>query len=193
MIFEIGGARVSLYDGTQGATFLKEDRATGAAMTIDYAHHEIHGGSGFFAIYSALKADTQTIEVRIETPDTTKWAHMMIIVEAALAATAQLWIDTTKTDAEANRITPMNRDHNSATTSGLTICHTPGGSESATAALTEYFGSAASGGRVAVGGEANSRAEFILEQNTAYLIRATSRADGNALSIVMDWYEHTNA
>ena len=86
----------------------------------------------------------------------------------------------------------LNRNFNSDSTSGLTICHTPGGAQAGAATLVEYFGASASGGRVAVGGAAESREEFILKQNTAYLIQATSRADGNALSIIMSWYEHTN-
>jgi len=58
--------------------------------------------------------------------------------------------------------------------------------------ITTGVGASASGGRVAVGGEANSESYFVLKQNTAYLIRATSRADNNALAIIMDWYEEWN-
>jgi len=163
----------------------------GVLTSIENAHYEIHEGEGFFAVYSALKDSTATIEVRIQTPDTTSWAHMVIEIDAALAATAELWAATTKTHASGNRITPMNRNRNSAGTSGLTICHTPGGTESAGAMLTQYVGAAAVGGRVAEGGSTGSRNEFILKQNEDYLIRVTSRADSNALSIILDWYEHT--
>lgn len=168
---------------------LPRDGVSGALMTIDYAHHEIHEGNHYFAIYSALANNTDLIEVRILTPDTSTRAHMRIAVEVAIAATVAMWIDTTKTHAAGNAITPMNRDHNSANASTLTICHTPAGAEAAAAVLTEYVGSSVTGGRVAVGGEATNSAEFILEQNTAYLIRSTSRADGNAMSIILDWYE----
>jgi len=171
---------------------LHTDKVTNQLTTVDYAHHEIHGGSAYFVVYSGLKDDTQTIEVRIQTPDTRKWAHMVISIDVALASTAQLWKSTTMTDVSGNRITPMNRDHNSSKTSGLTICHTPGGSESAGAALTQYIGAASTNGRVNTGGGTGSRGEFILAQNTAYLIRVTSRADSNALSIILDWYEHRN-
>jgi len=164
----------------------------GALTVIDAPHYEIHEGEAYFAVYSALKDSTATAEVRIATPDTTTWAHMVIEIDAALAATAELWEATTKTDASGNRITPMNRNRNSAGTSGLTICHTPTGTESAGAALTQYIGATSLGGRVEEGGGASSRHEFILKQNTAYLIRATSRADGNALSIILDWYEHAD-
>jgi hypothetical protein len=168
------------------------DSTTGALEVIDYSHHEIHAGSHYFAIYSALKDNAGVIEVRIQTPDTTKWAHMTFIIECALAATVAMWHGTTKTHVADNAITPMNRNHNSANTSGLTICHTPAGEEAGAAALTEYVGAATGGGRIIVGGDAASRSEFILEQNQDYLIRATSRADANALSIILDWYEHTN-
>lgn len=158
---------------------------------IDFAHYEIHEGNHYFVVYSALKDNAGTIEVRIATPNTTKWAHMRIVVIGALASTAEMWVDTTKTHVADNAIIPMNRNMNSAKTSGLTICHTPGGSEAAAAKLTQYFGAATSGGRAAAGGNATNEAEFILEQNTAFLIRGTSRADGNSLSIILDWYEHT--
>lgn len=168
------------------------DASTYALNTIAYEHHEIHDGSAYFAVYSALANDTNAIEVRIETPDTTKWAHMVIEIDAALAATAQMWFPTTKTDVVGNRITPMNRNHNSTNTSGLTICHTPGGSQAGTANLTQYMGAASVSGRVAEGGGASSRHEFVLDQANDYLITVTSRADGNALSIILDWYEHTD-
>ena len=171
---------------------LHTDRATNQLMTIDYAHHEIHAGSAYFAVYSALGDDTDVIEVRIQTPDTRKWAHMEIIIDAALAATAQLWTPTTMTHEAGNAITPMNRDHNSANTSGLTVCHTPGGSQAGAANLLQYLGSASASGRSDGGGSTGSRAEFILKQNEDYLIRATSRADNNALSIILSWYEHTS-
>lgn len=168
------------------------DGASKAITVIEYPHHEIHDGNGYFAVYSALANTAGTIAVRVQTPNTTKWAHMIFEIDSALAATAQLWHPTTMTDVVGNRITPMNRDHNSSNTSGLTICHTPGGSQAGTANLTQYIGASASGGRVAEGGGSSSRHEFILDQNSSYYILVTSRADNNAMSIIMDWYEHTN-
>lgn len=168
------------------------DSTSSSTIVINHDHHEIHEGDAYYTIYSALKDSTATIEVRIATPNTTAWAHMVIEIDAAIAATAELWEATTKTDVVGNRLTPVNRNRNSSNTSALTICHTPAGSESAGATLTQYIGASAVGGRVAEGGGASSRHEFILKQNTAYLLRATSRADGNALSIILDWYEHTS-
>ena len=171
---------------------LHTDSATNQLMTIDYAHHEIHGGSGYFVAYSALADDTDLIEVRIQTPDTRKWAHMIIDIDSALASYAQLWVPTTKTHEAGNAITPFNRNNNSTNTSDLTICHTPAGSQAGAANLAQYMGAATTSGKAASGGGTSSRGEFILLQNSSYLIRVTSRADNNALNIVLDWYEHTN-
>ena len=173
--------------------FLATDGVTRAIPIVEYEHHEIHAGSAYFAVYSALANNAGTIEVRIQTPDTAKRAHMVISIEAGLAATAELWKPTTKTDVSGNRITPMNRDHDSVNTSGLTICHTPGGSQSGAANLLQYMGAATSNGRVNEGGGADGRHEFILSRNSSYLIKATSRADGNSLTIILDWYEHTHS
>jgi hypothetical protein len=167
------------------------DASTNAIATITYTHHEIHGGSAYYVLYSALANTAGTISIRIGTPNTTKWAHMVFDIEASLAATAQMWFPTTKTHEAGNAIVPMNRNHNSTNTSGLTVCHTPGGAQAGTAQLTKYFGATATGGRVAGGGGASNRHEFILKQNSSYYILLTSRADGNAMSITLDWYEHT--
>jgi len=171
---------------------LHTDKATNQLMVVDYEHHETHSGSGYFAVYSNTADDTDTVEVRIGTPDTTTWAHMVISINSALAATAELFKPTTKTHVAGNAITPMNRNHNSSNTSGLTICHTPAGTESGSAALTQYIGASSVSGRVETGGGTGSRGEFILEQNQSYLIRVTSRADSNSMSIILDWYEHAN-
>lgn len=174
-----------------GGEYISVDGSTRALNIIDYDHHEIHEGSAYFLAWSGIVNDTGVLELRIQTGNTEKWAHMEVTIDGALAGIAQLWEGTTKTHNASNAITPFNRNRNSSNTSLLTICHTPSGTESAAAGLTQYFGATASGGRVAVGGGASSRAEIILKQNTAYLIRATSAADGNRMAIILDWYEHT--
>jgi len=168
------------------------DKATHAINVVDYAHHEIHSGSAYIVIHSMLRADTEVSEVRIQTPDTTKWAHALIGVQSALASTVAFHESTSMTHTAANVMTPLNRDRNSTSTSAMLICHTPTGADTSAPTFTEYIGASASGGRIAVGGGSSSRAEYILKQNEDYLIRVTSRADGNAITILVDWYEHTN-
>ena len=34
--------------------------------------------------------------------------------------------------------------------------------------------------------------EFVLKQNTKYLIRITSNSDANKVTTALEWYEHTD-
>lgn len=168
------------------------DGAANALKVLDYAHHEIHGGSAFLAVYSLTRDNTEFIEMRFRPLSDTKRVHMVIHLDAALAATAEMWKATTKLHVTANAITPMNRDFTDPKASILSVCHTPGGSQAGNADLIEYIGSAAANGRSDIGGGSGSRSEFILNPWEDYLVKFTSRANSNALTITLDWYEHTH-
>ena len=111
-------------------------------------------------------------------------------INTALASTVEFWKNTTKTDTSGNRLTPLNRNFNSGNTSIMTVCHTPGGVEGAAVTLGPiYIGSTTAAGRAEVGGSAAGRSEFMLNP-AAILIRATSRANANGMTITCNWYEH---
>jgi len=176
-----------------GEVHVTADGMTNALNVISYEHHEIHDGRSFFADYSASPvADGVAIEMRVEAPNTGRLAHMVFAVESGLAAKLEVWEDTTKTHNASNVIAARNRDRNSDKVSGLTICHTPGGSQAGAANLIGpiYFGAATVSGKGDTGGGAGGRHEIILKRGAAYLIKVTSAADGNSLHINMDWYEH---
>lgn len=167
------------------------DQLTDVNIIVDYPHHEIHAGSSYFVMYSALADNAGVIEVRLQTGYSAKQTHLTIHMDAALAATATMFINTTKTHAAGNAIVPLNRNFSSSNTSINTVCHTPAGTETGTARLLQYIGSANSGGVSSEGGSTSNRGEFVLANNTAYLFRLTSRANANAMTIILDWYEHT--
>jgi hypothetical protein len=186
--------RIKLIAGGDGVIYgnVDYDKSTNATSTITYPHKEAHGGRAYLSIHSALAADTEAIEVRIQASNTTRLSHMTIHIDSALAATTQLWKDTTKTDAVGNRLGALNRRFDSLNVTGMTNCHTPGGTQTGDATLTRYIGSTSVSGKADVGGGAGSRGEFILDQNSAHLIVLTSRVNNNALTIELDWYEHTD-
>jgi len=170
----------------------KFDPVTWVLMFVDYVHGEIHSKNAYLVEYSLLRDTDEFVEVRVETGATNKLPHMEIEIEGAIAGTAELWEDTTKTHVANNAITPFNRWRDPPTnTSLLTVCHTPGGSQTGDADLKKFFGASTTNQKVNLGGSASSRHEFVLKKNTAYLIKVTSRADANALTITLDWYEHT--
>ena len=92
---------------------LYSDNLADAVKVIDYAHHEIHDGNRYIAIYSAIKNNAEFIELRFRPPDIPAQCHMDMIVESALASTVELWVATTKVHVVANAITPLNRNFNS--------------------------------------------------------------------------------
>ncbi|KKL05878.1 hypothetical protein LCGC14_2601610, partial [marine sediment metagenome] len=87
----------------------------------------------------------------------------------------------------------VNRNRNSATTAGTTVTHTPGGSAGTpTQMFSCQFGiPQAGGGRGGGGGAQVGRAEYMLKQNTKYLLTVTAlSANDNNICVSIDWYEH---
>ena len=79
-----------------GDHILQMDPTTWSIRTISQAHAEAHEQNAYLAVYSGLKDNAETIEVRIQTANSAKRAHLSVFFESALAATVQLWKDTKK-------------------------------------------------------------------------------------------------
>ena len=164
------------------------DTITNAQLGVDYAHHEIHGGSGYMLSYNVTLAGGLDSFVIITTPDTAKWAHFLWSVVSDAVMTAYLY--ETYTGSGGTGLTARNRNRNSTNTSGLTIAHTPTGAADGTIIWQDTAGTAghpasSSGGSVA------TRGELILKQNKVYLFRLDG-ADDDIVTWNFDWYEHTN-
>lgn len=188
---EINGIRyptILLGDGTE---YVRIDAATGALNIVDYAHHEVHGGSHYYAYVDATIQNTENIAIAVTTPDTTKWSHLLWVFNSSDVAIFDVLEDVTSF-AGGSAFTPFNNDRNSSKTSGNTVLTgvtgvdaiTPtGGTEIFEDTLKAGFKQGETGGR---------DSEIILKQNSNYLFRLTSGANSNTLSLVLEWYEHTN-
>jgi len=196
------------------------DSATNGIVTVDYTHHEIHGGSSFTCHYSAAVSDTGfSTAVTFKTANTTKWAHFTATVHATDAAVAFIYESVLIEGGTAGQpvaVAIYNRDRNSATTSGFISQHsTPvtGGASGWTEALmadgnvgdnadwavtteTELERIPLGGGTnpvKTIGGGGRGAQEIILLPNTVYMVLIESaNANDNTHSIHLDWYEHTN-
>ena len=187
--------------GSQITRIAQQDDSSDAAKNIPNDHAKIHAQEGWVFVHSELADDTDVMEVRIEVPDLlpdipkkspnpSRRAHVPIQIQTALAARVDLWKNTTKTDELQNRVTPINCDLSIDDPGMLIICHTPGGAQAGAASLgPEYIGSTSVSGRTEVGGGTGGRFEFLLAG--AVLIRVTSRADNNAMTIKSSYYENT--
>ena len=169
---------------------VRMDRSTHSLQVIDYAHHEIHSGSAYVVSQrTAVNAfDIATpMSFLITVADTAKWPHITISGEANTPAYWELFEDDGNGDhftvVDGSAVTPTNRNRNSSKTAGVVIASGPTVTNATADVLlcTEAIAKSASGG---------DRHEFILKQNTKYLVRATAYTNDNEGSLSLDWYEH---
>jgi hypothetical protein len=173
------------------------DGATTAFRTVTYAHHEIHSGSSFAVGHNGTINADATIEITFKTPDTTKWAHMVVSSRSSGEANICIYEEATVTAGSGTEKTIYNRNRNSATTSTLInnadpavaglITVDPTVTDDGTCIYEEHFGSGQTRG-----GAVRGTDEFVLKQNAQYVIRVTSEAAANDCDICLNWYEHTD-
>ena len=165
------------------------DSATGALETLDYAHHEIHSGTHYaYRSYHAISKNT-TLDHLIITPDTTKWAHMVISVESTAGETSVNLYEDTVTSDLGTLENSHNRNRNIANNNTTEIYEAPTVTSAGTVLAGAYFGT----GKKGFGGGGRDQEEYVLKQNTKYLLRITEENFANTnVTMVFDWYEHTN-
>jgi len=167
-----------------------KDSLTNAVNTVDYAHHEIHGGSHFTISDYETLGDGATADFVIVTPDTTKQAHLLIEAGGSGLVKIDEYEGVTE-DGDGTTITPKNNNRNSSNTSTIVVRK---------GATVTGLGTRLGGAQAGAGGNVNQQrpgsggreSEFVLKQNTKYLFRITSGAASNNISYSLDWYEHTN-
>ena len=165
----------------------KQDVTTGAMACLDYEHVEIHSGDHYFIKDWTDIPGSSTVDFLVVTPNTTKWAHM--IIEFTFEAEANITVyEGATTSADGTAITINNRQRNSVNTAGITAYTGPTVTTTGTAIARYKYGSGKS-----TGGAARASAELVLKQNTKYLIRVVNdTVTSNWCDYLADWYEHTN-
>ena len=188
---------------------LRLDKATNSIQTIDYEHHEIHAGSAFTCHFSQTSptAVGEMTMIAFNTPNTTKWIHILAAFSSTAASTAAIYEVADLDVDEGTDLTIYNHDRNSTTPSVVsTIETTPEAGKATSYTVAQaagatlstaiplylrYLGAALAGADT--GGETRANNEFILKQATQYAFVITNTtADDNTHNIVLNWYEHTN-
>lgn len=163
------------------------DEATGAIASIEYGHHKIHEGDVFTVLEVTDLGNGAVRDILIITPDTTRWAHFVWEIEHEVETSIQFYRGTTVTD-NGTLIPSFNRNGNSATTATTLVYHTPTITNVGT-----LIGTIQQGDGKKAGGSDREANEFILRQNTYYLIRITNlTVNNNLIFMKLNWYEHTN-
>lgn len=171
------------------------DGYTEALETIDYEHHEVHGGSHYFVVSYADLSINNVLDFTWQMPNTARWTHWTWKISTESETLWQVYETAIATNPLSGAITPLNSNRNSANTSGTTMKFEVQTNLAAANADTAVGGatlieSGISGAGRDSGVEARTN-ELILKQNTLYCLRVTATAAG-FVNFNMQWYEHTS-
>ena len=179
--------------------WVRIDRSTRSLQTIDYAHHEIHGGSSYHAfVYDDTAATDEKVNLYIKTANTTKYCHIFAQWAAGGAAIFRIHEAPAITaNTGTNGVAIINHNRTSSNTSG---CF-----DNATTPVVNKYGTGVtktgegtvllieySGVSKTMAGSGRNESEYIFKPNTADLFELIAIGNNIALSIGVDWYEHTD-
>jgi hypothetical protein len=186
----MSGAFVDIRGVAAATGFDGVDRMTNTIQTIEYEHHEVHAGSSFHCS-DVVACNTTTVKWLVTTPNATKWPHVIF----GLRATNEVTILVTE-GADRDGATPLacvNHNRNSTATATTAIHRgiADGTTDGATTVLTARSGATGQAGKAVDAGEGRSVNEYVLKQNTKYVVSATTYGDA-FVTLELDWYEHTN-
>jgi len=175
--------------------YLRADTNTHTLQVIDYAHHEIHGGSMFRVQGNATAA---ALIIAFKVPDQAKEPHFTFEWSSESSGYIQLLEGYTWTAGTGVDRAPKNSNRNSSNTSVL--------QGNATGAwVSDYVTidpTGGSGGTVISdkrfytddkqGSNSGSRKnEIVLATNQTYALIFTSTDGSKGIQIRCEWYEHT--
>jgi hypothetical protein len=162
-----------------GVSRLGEIDSTGAVVTIDLPHAEVHEGESFVA--SVYDTALSTYTVLFTTPNADVEAHLTIEYSTDQRVTCVIYRAPDATGGTALSI--INRDHNSLNTPDCIVTHTP----TVTAAGSDIVDRYMVGSGEKSGGMSRNDQEHILRKNTKYLIVFTGT--NFILNARILWYE----
>lgn len=167
------------------------DGVSSALMVVDPVHHEVHEGDHYkFCVINESLADAGQLRYILTTPDTTKLSHLVFDIVGSLKTKIQLYEDTTHTNGALQ--TSYNSNRNSSNLAGMTIHLALSDVADGTEIDCYSFGSSTIGVTGGRGGQSRGDSEWVLKQNTRYLVKVTSGNNANNVSLKLSWYEHVN-
>lgn len=152
-------------------------------------HYMTHEGYHWLLnYYFSAVADSATVRLLFTTGS--KYLHAIFFASATAGILFSVYESTSFVYEAGNAISPVNRNRVTSKTVSLTnACHTPSGSGNGTAIYPVF--PVGSGGNANASAPASGRDlnEYLLKQNTKYLISCVSLAAGNNINIGTDFYE----
>jgi hypothetical protein len=193
---------VVLQDPADKSRKIEADNLFKALLTIDIPHHEIHEGDMWEGDFIDLVINKDAIlDVAFKTPDTAPWAHLIARFVSISSGhleilEAPVWDAGTGTQApffNRNRnfdakISGMLEDTTGAFIASNNFILNPTVTVPGTVIKRLYSFAA----RVSAGGQNRADLEWVLRQNTTYILRYISDSNNNSVQLFSLHYEHTN-
>lgn len=165
------------------------DDTSNSLTTITTPHAEIHNGNHFYMEGYTTLDSGEHLYVKLETPDTTKWAHFKWEIFSTGVLLTTFDEGATGGMTGGSSVTPLNNDRNSSTTSGLTLTSGVAIATSYDTRISNQRFGVTSNPAKATGGGSERDTEIILKQNTVYLRTFTSASAANIINFRASWYE----
>lgn len=161
---------------------------TNSLKTIAYSHAELHSGTHYYSRGYATLGSGAIQNLLVVTPNTTRWAHMVVQATGEDGAVIFEVFEGAVTSNNGTRDNERNRNRNMPDDNTTLVYLAPTITSDGVSLGASKFGS----GKTSGGGGRDSE-EVILKQNTKYIFRITNATvSNNTVNWVLDWYEHTN-
>ncbi len=173
------------------AAELGKDVVHNSLSVTEVEHGMIHLGIHF--IIDDYDADVDTGAPKyylLRTPDTTMRMHFLYVGSASAAGLFEFFEEPTITD-DGTELDAVNNERNSDNTADFDVFVGPTVTDDGARLAVGLVG----GGRGigATGGVSVRHNELVLRQNTDYLVKFTTIADNNRVTVNLEWYEHEAA
>lgn len=159
------------------------DTVSKTIETVTINHSKIHSGEHYIFISRSTASSSQNLDIGLTVENSTKLHHTIFIASSRLQAEWFLYEGSSFTSGTT--ITAYNSNRNSTNTATLTATKNPNIGTTGTMIDNVHL-SARQG---ISGGGAGDRIQWILKNNTKYIVRLDSNGDGNAMTQKIAWYE----
>lgn len=163
------------------------DGVTNAIQAIDYAHHEIHGGSSYQANISTADVQGNPLRIKFVTADTTKEVHVLAFGVSSGTSTFTITEAPTGGAAGGSSLAAIQKNRNSSNTSESTLTSGVTEPTGGTVLTIERHGF----DKDKISGETRSSGEWVLKTNTTYVFELESGTGDVVGNLLLEWYEHT--
>jgi len=162
------------------------DRTSHELGIIHHQHRMVHSGVTFRYSDAVTLGSGTSQDYLITTPNSTMWSHFNFEVDGTAVTTLNIYEGSDKTGTTLQTLWNANR--NSATTATTTVHKgTSGGTTDGTLMVNYSSGTATNQSRSPASLESSE--EWVLKQNTKYILRITSGTAGNLCNVYLSWYE----